>query len=112
MFTKISRFTSNMMGSPLALFISLALTGAWFVSGFFLSFSTAWQMVANTTTTIFTFLMVFLIQASQNQDTRALHVKIDELIKSHDSADNAFIGAEQMSKTDVLDLAQQHEDLV
>ena len=100
------------MGSPLALFLSIALTFVWFFSGFFVGFSTQWQLIANTSTTIFTFLMVFLIQASQNQDTKALHIKIDELISSMESADNEFMGVEQKSSDVVKELANKHEVVI
>lgn len=109
MFSRMSRTAANIMGSPLALFIAIALTIVWFLSGFFLHFSTQWQLIANTSTTIFTFLMVFLIQASQNQDTRALHIKIDELILSIEEADDDFVAAEKKADTVVTELVHRHE---
>lgn len=81
-------------GHPLAFVLALALILAWAISGPFLGFSEVWQLTVNTATTIVTFLLVFVIQATQNADTRALHAKLDELIMATDGARNALAGIE------------------
>jgi low affinity Fe/Cu permease len=76
--TKISQIT----GSPKTFVLAIILVLTWAISGPFFNFSNTWQLVINTTTTILTFLMVFLIQNTQNRDTRAIHLKLDELIRT------------------------------
>ena len=78
----------------------------WAVSGPFFGFSESWQLVINTGTTIVTFLMVFVIQASQNRDNKALHLKLDEIIRAVSGARNELIGAEQSTEEQI----RQHEE--
>jgi low affinity Fe/Cu permease len=82
-FRKFSQKTSEMVGSPGAFFLTLILLAIWAISGPFFHFSDTWQLVINTATTIITFLMVFLIQNTQNRDAKALHLKLDEGKKLH-----------------------------
>ena len=95
MFTRFSRHVSDAAGHPAAFFAAAALIVAWAVSGPFLHFSEVWQLTINTGTTIVTFLMVFVIQSSQNKDTRALHDKMDELIRVNKDARDELIGEER-----------------
>lgn len=96
-FRKIAHAASEKLGSPWAFGIALGLIAAWAVSGPFLGFSTTWQLLINTATTVLTFLMVFLIQNTQNRDARAIHLKLDELIRSVKAARNEMIDLEDMS---------------
>ena len=80
----------------------------WAITGPFFDFSDTWQLVINTGTTIITFLMVFLIQNSQNRDTEAIQVKLDELIRSS-AAQNTFIGIEQLTEEELGDIRRMCE---
>ncbi len=93
-FRRIAHVTSRVMGSPWAFMIAFGVIIVWAASGFLFNFSNTWQLVINTGTTILTFLMVFLIQNTQNRDAHATHLKLDELIKALDPADNALIDVE------------------
>jgi low affinity Fe/Cu permease len=86
MFAKFAAKVTEIAGSAPAFGASLALIIGWLVSGPFLHFSELWQLSVNTATTIITFLMVFLIQHSQNKDTRSLHAKLDELLRAVEGA--------------------------
>jgi low affinity Fe/Cu permease len=82
---KLNRFAhavTTFVGSPYAFVAALLVTLLWLVSGPFFGFDTRWNFLANTTTTVITFLMVFLIQSTQNRETKALHLKIDELLRA------------------------------
>ena len=83
------------MGSPFALLIAVAVILIWALTGPLFAFSDTWQLAINTGTTIVTFLMVFVIQNSQNRDSKAIHAKLDELIRAIDSARNEFMDAEE-----------------
>lgn len=109
-FYKLSMKTSRLVGSPYAFLIALFITVVWALSGPFLHFSTVWQLTINTATTIITFLMVFLIQASQNSDTHAIHLKLDEILHAMESARNDFIGVERKSADEVALLAEKVEE--
>lgn len=94
-FTRIASRASHATGHYGAFMLALAVIVVWAVSGPFFGFSDTWQLVINTGTTIVTFLMVFLIQNSQNRDSRAMHLKLDELIRSIETASNTLIDAEE-----------------
>lgn len=96
LFTKFANATARWAGKPLVFSLCFLLIIVWAVSGPVFKFSDTWQLVINTSTTIITFLMVFLIQNTQNRDNAALHAKLDELIKIGDS-DNKFIGIEHLT---------------
>jgi low affinity Fe/Cu permease len=95
-FTQFAGTVSKWTGRPLAFILCCALVILWAVSGPLFGFSDTWQLVINTTTTIVTFLMVFLIQNTQNRDNAAIQAKLDEIIRTSDS-DNKFIGIEHLS---------------
>jgi len=99
LFHRIAAFTSRTIGSPLAFIVAIMFILVWLVTGPFFKFSDTWQLVINTGTTIVTFLIVFLIQNTQNRDSRAIHVKLDELIRAHKAARNQFMGAEHLTDT-------------
>lgn len=91
---------SNALGSATAFVAALALVLIWAASGPLFGFSNTWQLVINTGTTIMTFLMVFLIQNTQNRDSKALHLKIDELLRTGKGSD-AFIDIEDMTDDEI-----------
>jgi low affinity Fe/Cu permease len=93
-FQAFARWVSNAAGKPSAFILSVAVVIIWAGSGPFFRFADTWQLVINTGTTIVTFWMVFVIQSSQNNDTHALQLKLDELIRATDSARNVFLGCE------------------
>lgn len=93
-FDRLSRSVERGVGSPYAALAAVVAVVAWAVTGPYFDWSDTWQLVINTATTILTFLMVFVIQASQTRDTTALHAKLDELIRVIDPARNELIGIE------------------
>lgn len=101
MFEQVSRRVSGFVGTPFATISAISLVVVWAIAGPFLGFSSQWQLFINTTTTIITFIMVFLIQSSQNTDTKALHLKLDELIHATESARDEFIHLEEESQEDI-----------
>jgi low affinity Fe/Cu permease len=103
--------TSLVLGSPWAFFLALAIVVVWLVSGPVFHFSDTWQLVINTGTTIVTFLMVFLIQNTQNRDAKALHLKLDELIRATRTARNELIELENMSDPELAKLEAEFQGL-
>jgi low affinity Fe/Cu permease len=108
MFSRVSCVIAHWMGKPIAFLIAAALVIVWAFTGPLFNYSDTWQLVINTSTTIITFLMVFLIQNTQNRDTMALQLKLSELILVIGEAENRFAGAEDMSEQE---LEQLHEEL-
>jgi low affinity Fe/Cu permease len=101
LFVKFANATARAAGSPWAFITCVVLVIAWAVSGPFFHYSEDWQLLINTSTTIVTFLMVFLIQSSQNRDGAAIQTKLDELIRSSD-AENEFMGIEKLTDQELL----------
>jgi low affinity Fe/Cu permease len=97
LFAKFSTATSTAAGQPLAFVLALGVIVVWAVTGPIFRFSDTWQLVVNTGTTIVTFLMVFLIQNSQNRDAAAMQAKLDELLRAIESAREQFIGIEHLT---------------
>lgn len=95
LFTQFSDWCADILGKPLAFIVSLLLVILWGVSGPLFHYSNTWQLVINTATTVITFLMLFVLQHTQNKDTRALHLKLDELIRSHEEADDQLMEIEK-----------------
>jgi low affinity Fe/Cu permease len=96
-FRRVAHRISILAGTPLAFSVAFLVIIVWAVSGPLFAFSDTWQLVINTGTTIVTFLMVFLIQNTQNRDSRALHMKLDELIIYTEGADNELVELENLS---------------
>lgn len=101
LFTRIANRLAGAVGQPLAFVIALVSIISWGASGPLFGFSDTWQLVVNTSTTIITFLMVFLIQNAQNRDAAAIQAKLDELIRAVDSARNQFIGIEHLTEREL-----------
>jgi low affinity Fe/Cu permease len=97
LFAKFANVTARVTGSPPAFLVCVALVLIWAVTGPIFKFSETWQLVINTGTTIVTFLMVFLIQNTQNRDGIALQTKLDELIRATTDAENQFMGIEKLT---------------
>ncbi len=105
-FIFFARYVADLVGSPWAFLAALLAVIAWLASGPAFGYSDTWQLVINTATTIVTFLMVFLIQSTQNRDAKAIHLKLDELICAIKSARNELIDVED-SVDDELDRHQR-----
>lgn len=110
-FDKFSNWATNFTGSSAA-FIGAALTVViWAVSGPFFGYSETWQLVINTGTTIITFLMVFLIQKAQNKDSKAIQIKLNELIAASDKASNRIVDIEDLTEKELDKLHRYYEKL-
>ena len=101
LFTRFANATSRAAGRPAAFVIAAAVIAVWAATGPIFGYSDTWQLVINTGTTIVTFLMVFLIQNTQNRDSEAIHVKLDELIRSIDGAQNALLDLEDLDQDEL-----------
>lgn len=108
LFARFANLTAKAAGSPAAFLLCVLLVLVWAFSGPFFGFSETWQLVINTGTTIVTFLMVFLIQNTQNRDGAAVQAKLDELIRSSDAEDE-FMGIEKLSDKELEDLHNRCE---
>ena len=108
MFTRFANQVSKWTGRPVSFALCVAGVAVWAVTGPAFAFSETWQLVINTSTTIITFLMVFLIQNTQNRDNAALHAKLDELIRVGDS-DNKFIGIEHLTDQELEVILEECE---
>jgi low affinity Fe/Cu permease len=111
-FARLAARVSHLAGHYTAFMTALAIIVVWAVSGPLFGFSDTWQLVINTGTTIVTFLMVFLIQNTQNRDAMATHLKLDEIIRSISDADNDMINAEEETDERMKQLKEQYEHLV
>ncbi|MEO8226609.1 MAG: low affinity iron permease family protein [Gemmatimonadota bacterium] len=105
-FTKFAKKTSDLLGKPWAFLLALLTVIGWALSGKTFHYSETWQLVINTGTTIITFLMVFLIQNTQNREMRALHIKLDELIHATKDARDELIDLEDSSE-EILEREQK-----
>ena len=110
-FHKIASKVSQLVGSAPAFIIALSIILVWGTTGPLFKFSDTWQLVINTGTTIVTFLMVFLIQNTQNRDAKAIHLKLDELIKAIRGARNELVDLEEMSDEELEQLHQEFQKL-
>ena len=109
LFTKIANRVAYATGTPMAFLICIGVIVVWAVTGPIFGFSDTWQLIINTGTTIVTFLMVFLIQNTQNRDGAAIQAKLDELIRVG-SAHNHFIGIEHLTETEVEEIRRKCEE--
>ena len=110
-FRGFSKRTSDLVGTPITFLGAVGLIVVWAASGPTFRFSDTWQLVINTGTTIITFLMVFLIQNTQNRDSRAIHLKLDELIKALRGARNSVIDLDRLSDDQLKKLEEEYKKL-
>jgi low affinity Fe/Cu permease len=110
-FRSFSARTSELVGSPWAFVIGSGLVVVWAVTGPYFHYSDAWQLLINTSTTIITFLMVFLIQNMQNRDAKAIHLKLDELIRAVKAARTQLVSLESMSHEELDKLQKEFQRL-
>ena len=103
-FSKFATAVAHATGKPITFVGAVALILVWAVSGPFVGFSEVWQLVIDTSTTIITFLMIFVLQNSQNRDSEALQAKLDELILTSRRAQNRFIGIEKLEERELKKL--------
>jgi low affinity Fe/Cu permease len=108
-FHVFARTASNVLGSAWSFVIALAVIIGWSITGPAFGFSDTWQLIINTGTTIVTFLMVFLIQNTQNRDAKAMHLKLDELIRALGPARNKLVDLEKLSDKELNQLENEFE---
>jgi low affinity Fe/Cu permease len=111
LFDRFSRRIASFAGHPLAFAFAAAVIGVWVVSGPVFGYSDTWQLVINTATTIVTFLMVFLIQNTQNRDGEAVQIKLDELIRAAEGAHNGLLDLEELSESELQAFKEKYEQL-
>ncbi|UHQ19347.1 low affinity iron permease family protein [Lysobacter sp. KIS68-7] len=111
LFTRFAKKAAHFTGTPTCFVIALAIIVVWAATGPLFKFGDTWQLVINTGTTIITFLMVFLIQNTQNRDTEAMQIKLDELLRSHRPANNAMLDLEELEEEELDELRKTYEEL-
>ena len=111
LFRNFSHRVAEAVGSPWAFLAGVAVTIIWGATGSLFHYSDTWQLVINTGTTIITFLMVFLIQSTQNRDSKALHLKLDELIRAVAAARNRLVDLESCSDEEIAALEKEFRRL-
>ena len=107
-FHYFASWTSHASGHPMAFVLACAIIVVWGLTGPLFEFSDTWQLVINTGTTIVTFLMVFLIQNTQNRDSKATQLKLDELIRAVEGAHNAFLDLEELTEHDLNRIKERY----
>ncbi len=110
-FDILAKKIAEITGSAPIFMVAVLMILTWLVSGFLFDFSDSWQLIINSVTSIITFLMVFLIQHTQNRDSLSLHIKIDELIRVHRHAHNSLINLDKLSDTQIKELEEKFKDI-
>ncbi|MEO6489986.1 MAG: low affinity iron permease family protein [Ferruginibacter sp.] len=110
-FNRFSNYVAKATGTPTAFLLALIIVFAWATSGRFFHYSEGWQMVINTGTTIITFLMIFIIQQSQNKDTTAIHLKLNELIAANKDASNRLLSSEDLTAEELEVIRQFYKSI-
>jgi low affinity Fe/Cu permease len=107
-FTRVANATSRLAGRASTFIVMCGLVVLWAAAGPYFHYSDSWQLTINTGTTILTFLMVFLIQATQNRDAAAIQIKLDEIIRSLDGAHNAMLDLEELDEQDLVKMRESY----
>jgi low affinity Fe/Cu permease len=110
-FTRFTKATARASGKPTAFMVAAVTVIVWGLTGPMFGFSDTWQLVINTSTTIVTFLMVFLIQATQNRDAEAMQLKLDEIIRAIGNAKNELLDIEELEESDLDRIRKTYEDM-
>jgi low affinity Fe/Cu permease len=110
-FSRFASSTAQFVGQPMVFFVAVVMLLVWAVSGPYFHYSDTWQLIINTSTTIVTFLVVFLIQNTQNRDAKALHLKLDELIRSHHPANDDLIDIQKLSDEELDALEERYQKI-
>jgi low affinity Fe/Cu permease len=108
-FTRFAKWTARVTGRPTTFALALAVIFGWMFTGPLFGFSDTWQLVINTGTTIITFLMVFLIQNTQNRDSEAIQIKLDELIRASNGCHNALMDLEELEEIELDHIRANYE---
>ncbi|MBB6107585.1 Low affinity Fe/Cu permease [Mucilaginibacter lappiensis] len=111
LFERFSNWATAATGSSAAFMIAIAAIVIWLATGPLAKYSDTWQLIINTGTTIVTFLMVFLIQKSQNKDSKAIHLKLNELLAAHDGASNRMVDIEDLTEKELDNLHKFYQQL-
>jgi low affinity Fe/Cu permease len=107
----MTKATAHVVGRPIAFIVAFSVVAAWALSGPLFGYSDTWQLVINTATTVVTFLMVFLIQSTQNRDAEAMQVKLDEIIRAIGTAKNEVLDLEELDEDELDRIRASYEEL-
>jgi low affinity Fe/Cu permease len=110
-FSQLARYAARVTGHPGAFALALGVVLVWLITGPLFGYSDTWQLVINTATTIITFLMVFLLQNSQNRDTVAMQLKLDELVRAVKEAKNTVLNLEDLEEDELETLRKKYQQL-
>ena len=110
-FTRLTKWTAHAAGRPATCVVSISVVLLWAMSGPLFGYSDTWQLAINTSTTIVTFLMVFLIQSTQNRDGEAMQVKLDEIIRAIGGAKNELLDLEELEEEDLTEIRKVYAEL-
>ena len=110
-FSRLAKWAAHAVGHPLAFATALLIVLSWAIMGRAFNYSDTWQLVINTGTTVVTFLMIFLVQNTQNRDAAAIQLKLDELIRATTGAHNALLDLEELTEEELCQIRDRYESL-
>ena len=110
-YSRLTKAIARLCGRPIVIGLAVATVVVWLATGPLFGYSDTWQLMINTTTTVVTFLMVFVIQNTQNRDTEAMQIKLDELIRATQGAHNALLDLEELEEDQLDRFRQRYEEL-
>lgn len=110
-FTRLTKWAARATGRPAAFMLAVLVVVVWALTGPMFGYSDTWQLVINTSTTIVTFLMVFMIQATQNRDAEAMQLKLDEIIRAIGNAKNELLDIEELEESDLNRIRRSYEEI-